>query len=59
MALEDLLAQTEARFKKAIDALKHDVASVRTGRAAPSLFGATPRSDDWIAFSIALMRLRS
>ena len=35
MALEDLLAQTEARFKKAIDALKHDVASVRTGRAAP------------------------
>lgn len=37
MALEDLLAQTEARFKKAIDALKHDVATVRTGRAAPSL----------------------
>src|SRR3954468_18714647 len=37
MALEDLLAQTEARFKKAIDALRHDVASVRTGRAAPSL----------------------
>ena len=37
MALEDLLAQTETRFKKAIDALKHDVATVRTGRAAPSL----------------------
>ena len=37
MALEDLLAQTEVRFKKAIDALKHDVATVRTGRAAPSL----------------------
>ena len=37
MALEDLLAQTEARFRKAIDALKHDVSSVRTGRAAPSL----------------------
>ena len=37
MALEDLLAQTEARFKKAIDALRHDVGSVRTGRAAPSL----------------------
>ncbi len=37
MALEDVLAQTEARFKKAIDALKHDVATVRTGRAAPSL----------------------
>ena len=37
MALEELLAQTEARFKKAIDALKHDVSTVRTGRAAPSL----------------------
>ena len=37
MALEELLAQTEARFRKAIDALKHDVGTVRTGRAAPSL----------------------
>ncbi len=37
MALEELLAQTETKFKKAIDALKHDVAAVRTGRAAPSL----------------------
>jgi len=37
MALEELLAQTEARFKKAIDALRHDVGSVRTGRATPSL----------------------
>ena len=37
MALEELLGQTEARMKKAIDALRHDVASVRTGRAAPSL----------------------
>jgi ribosome recycling factor len=37
MALEDSLAQTEARFRKAIDALRHDVATVRTGRAAPSL----------------------
>ena len=37
MALEDVLVQTEARFKKAIDALRHDVGSVRTGRATPSL----------------------
>jgi ribosome recycling factor len=37
MALEELLSQTEARFKKAIDALKHDVGTVRTGRATPSL----------------------
>lgn len=37
MALEDVLAQTETRFKKAIEALKHEVATVRTGRATPSL----------------------
>ncbi len=37
MALEELLAQTEARYKKAVEALKHEVGTVRTGRAAPSL----------------------
>ncbi len=37
MALEEILAQTEARMKKAIEALRKDAASVRTGRAAPSL----------------------
>lgn len=37
MAFEELLSQTEARMKKAIDALRRDAASVRTGRAAPSL----------------------
>jgi ribosome recycling factor len=37
MALEEILAQTEARMKKAIDALKHEAQSVRTGRATPSL----------------------
>jgi ribosome recycling factor len=37
MALEEVLVQTEARFKKAIDALRHEIASVRTGRAAPAL----------------------
>ena len=37
MALEDLLAQTEARFKKAIEALRHEVGTIRTGRATPSL----------------------
>ncbi len=40
MALEELLAQTEARMKKAIEALRHEVGSVRTGRAAPSLVEA-------------------
>ena len=37
MALEEILAQTEARMKKALDALRHDVQAVRTGRASPAL----------------------
>jgi len=37
VALEEILAQAEARMKKAIEALKHDLGTVRTGRAAPSL----------------------
>ena len=37
MALEDILPQVETRMRKAIEALKHELASVRTGRAAPSL----------------------
>ena len=37
MALEEVLAQTEARMKKAVEALRHEAQSVRTGRATPSL----------------------
>jgi ribosome recycling factor len=37
VAVEDILPQVEARMRKAIDALRHELASVRTGRAAPSL----------------------
>ena len=37
MAFEEVLPQTEARMKKAIEALRKEVATVRTGRAAPSL----------------------
>jgi len=37
MVLETIIAQAEARMKKAIDALRREVATVRTGRAAPSL----------------------
>lgn len=37
MALEELIAQTEVKFKKAVESLRQDVSSVRTGRAAPSL----------------------
>src|SRR5207245_8895306 len=37
MALGETLPQVEARMRKAIEALKHERGSVRTGRAAPSL----------------------
>jgi ribosome recycling factor len=37
VALEEILVQSEARMKKAIDALRHELGTVRTGRAAPSL----------------------
>jgi len=37
VALEEIISQSEARMKKAIEALRHDVQAVRTGRASPSL----------------------
>jgi ribosome recycling factor len=37
MPLEEILAQTEARMRKAIDALKRELTTIRTGRAAPAL----------------------
>ena len=37
MALEEVISQSEARMKTAIEALRHDVQAVRTGRASPSL----------------------
>jgi len=37
VALEEVISQSEARMKKAIEALRHDVQAVRTGRASPSL----------------------
>jgi len=37
MALEEVITQTEARMKKATEALRHEVQSVRTGRASPAL----------------------
>ncbi len=40
MALEEVVAQTEARMKKAVEALRREVQSVRTGRATPSLVEA-------------------
>lgn len=37
MPLEQIIAETEQRMKKAIEALRHELTTVRTGRAAPSL----------------------
>jgi len=35
--IEEIIAQTEARMKKALDALRRELQTIRTGRAAPSL----------------------
>ena len=35
--LEDVYKDTEAKMMKAIEATRNDFASIRTGRAAPSL----------------------
>jgi ribosome recycling factor len=35
--ITDLLRETEAKMKKSADALRHNLASIRTGRAAPAL----------------------
>ena len=37
MALEEILQQAEIKMKKAIDAVRKEAQSVRTGRASPSL----------------------
>ena len=37
MPLSEILGQTEARMKKAIEALRHELVTIRTGRATPSL----------------------
>ncbi|MFQ6015915.1 MAG: ribosome recycling factor [Anaerolineae bacterium] len=35
--IEDVLKETEDRMKKAIEALRHDLVVIRTGRASPAL----------------------
>ena len=42
MALTDVIGQTEARLTKAIEALRRELATVRTGRAAPALVEQVP-----------------
>jgi ribosome recycling factor len=40
--LEEILVQTEGRMKKAIEALRRELTTVRTGRAAPALVEQLP-----------------
>ena len=40
--LEEVLAQSEKRMQRGIEALKRDLATVRTGRAAPALVEQLP-----------------
>ena len=35
--INDVLKETEARMRKCVEALEHDLASIRTGRASPAL----------------------
>lgn len=35
--IDDILKETEARMGKAVEALRHDLATIRTGRASPAL----------------------
>ena len=37
MAVEDVYKETEAKMNKAMEATRHDFASIRTGRASPAL----------------------
>ena len=37
IALAQIIPQTETRMKKAIEALRHELSAIRTGRAAPAL----------------------
>ena len=40
--IKDILKEEEAKMKKSIDALKHDLVSIRTGRASPALVEQLP-----------------
>src|SRR5438874_13716348 len=40
--IKDLLKDEEAKMKKALDALKHDLTTIRTGRASPALVEQLP-----------------
>ncbi|MDQ5854026.1 MAG: ribosome recycling factor, partial [Chloroflexota bacterium] len=37
MTVKDTLAQTETKMKKSVEALRHHLGSIRTGRASPAL----------------------
>ena len=40
--IKDILKEEEAKMKKSVDALKHDLTTIRTGRASPALIEQLP-----------------
>ncbi len=55
--IDDVKAEVEGKMKKAIEALKHDFQSIRTGRASPQL--VEPLKIDYYGTATPLMQLAS
>ena len=55
--IADLKVQTEGKMNKAIDALHNELASVRTGRATPSLLERVMVRRLWMSRNDAVMSL--
>ena len=53
--IDDVMLEAEDKMDKALEAAKHELAAIRTGRANPAMFtpilvdyyGAPPRSSSW------------
>lgn len=55
--IDDVKAEAEGKMKKALDALKHDFQSIRTGRASPALI--EPLKVDYYGNLTPLMQIAS
>ncbi len=55
--IDDVKAEAEGKMKKAIEALKHDFQSIRTGRASPQLI--EPLKVDYYGTATPLMQIAS
>ncbi len=55
--IDDVKAEVEGKMKKAIESLKHDFQSIRTGRASPQL--VEPLKIDYYGTATPLMQLAS